>query len=77
MDKQEFSRNVPLVPSDNVVTFNLSPGYNQYYKLYASEAVHTCYEEDLLIQEPDMVSDDEDYQLTLRAKDNIIDRTWT
>ena len=55
----------------------MAPGYNHCHQFFAEASFHTWYEEDPLIQEPDMVSDDEDYQPTLRAKDNIIDRTWT
>ena len=77
VDKQENTRTVPLGPSDNVATFKLAPGYNQYHQFCAVAAVHTWDKEDPLVQEPDMVSGVEDTHLTVRAKDNPIDRTWT
>ena len=77
VDKQEFTSTVPLGPSDNVFTFNLAPGYNQYHQFCAAAAVNTWDEEDTLVQEPDIVSDVEDIQPTLRAKDNPIGRIWT
>ena len=77
MNNQDFTRTVQLGASDNVSNFNLALGYNQYHQLCAVGAFHTCDEEDSLIQEPAMVSDDEDDQKTIRAKDNPIDRTWT
>ena len=76
MYKKYFARTVPIGPSYNISTFKLAPGYNQYHQFCAATAVHTWYEEDLRIQEPDMVSDDEDTQPTVRSKDNLIDRTW-
>ena len=77
MDKQEFTRTVPLGPSDNLTTFKLVPGYNQYHQFYAALAVHTWDAEDPLVQEPDLFSDVEDTESTERAKDTPIYRTWT
>ena len=55
----------------------MAPGYNHCHQFFAAESFHIWYEEDPLIQEPDMVSDYEDTQPTLRAKYNLVDRTWT
>ena len=42
-----------------------------------SAAVHTWDKEDTFVQEPAMVRYVEDNQLTVRAKEKHIDRTWT
>ena len=55
----------------------MAPGYNQYHQLCSAVAVHTWDEEDPLIHEPDVVSDDKDTQQTVRSKDNPIGITWT
>ena len=77
MDKQDFTRTVPLGPSGNLSTFKLAPGYNHYHQFRAEAAVHTWDEEDPLIKEPDMVIDNEDNQPTVRDKDKPIYITWT
>ena len=77
MDKREFTRTVPLLPSDNVATFKMAPGYKQYYQFYKVAEVHFQEKEYPLVQEPDMVSDVEVSQPTVRAKDNPADITWT
>ena len=77
MDKQEFTRTVPLGASDNVSILKMAPGYNQYHKLCTSEEVHTWDEEDPLNQEPDIVGNDDYDQPTVIYKDNSIDITCT
>ena len=53
----------------------MAPGYNQYHQFCAAAAVHTFDEEDTLVQEPYMVSDVEDTQPNVRAREKTIDRT--
>ena len=77
VDKKEFTRNVPLRPIDNVATFKLAPGYNQYHQFCAAAEFHTWDEEDPLVQEPAMVSDVEDTEPNMRAKQKPIKITWT
>ena len=55
----------------------MAPGYNQYHQSCTESAVHTWDEEDPLIPEPAMVSDDEDAHPTTKCKYDPIEITWT
>ena len=75
MYTQEFISTVPIGSSENVTTFDVAPGYNQYQQLCAAVAVHTWDEEYPLTQELDIMGDVVDSQPTVRAKYKPIDRT--
>ena len=53
----------------------MAPGYNQYHQFCAAAAVHRWDEEDTLVQESSMVSDVEDNQPNVRARDKPIEIT--